>query len=104
MDIETLEDIISQNTGVMVYFSGEDCGVCHALRPKIEELLNSKFPFIKQVFLDTKEHLEIASWLGIFSVPTLVVFIEQREFIREGRNMSLYELESKLQRIVGLLS
>jgi len=104
MDREDLEEIIGQNTGVMVYFSCEDCGVCNALSPKIEELLKSKLPFIKQIFLDTKEHLEIASEVGVFSVPTLIIYIDGREFIREGRNMSLAILEDKLRRINELLA
>jgi thioredoxin-like negative regulator of GroEL len=103
MDIEDIEALVHNNTGVALYFSGEDCGVCNALKPKIEELLEQKFPFIKRVFLDTKEHLEIAAWLSVFSVPTLIIFIESQEYIREGRSMSIYALDEKLTRIYGIL-
>jgi thioredoxin 1 len=100
---EDIEALVHNNTAVALYFSGEDCGVCNALKPKIEVLLEQKFPFIKRVFLDTKEHLEVAAWLGVFSVPTLIIFIEGKEYIREGRAMSIHALDEKLTRIYEIL-
>ncbi len=103
MSPEDIEALVHNNTAVALYFSGEDCGVCNALKPKIEELLEQKFPFIKRAFLDTKEHLEVAAWLGVFGVPTLIIFIEGKEYIREGRAMSIHTLEEKLTRIYEIL-
>ncbi|MBD3807719.1 MAG: thioredoxin, partial [Epsilonproteobacteria bacterium] len=40
MDIETLEELVEHKIGVMLYFSGDDCGVCNALGPKIKELFD----------------------------------------------------------------
>ncbi len=103
MSPEDIEALVHNNTAVALYFSGEDCGVCNALKPKIEALLSEQFPFIKRVFLDTKEHLEVAVWLGVFSVPTLIIFIEGKEYIREGRAMSIHTLDEKLTRIYEIL-
>ncbi len=103
MSPEDIEVLVHNNTAVALYFSGEDCGVCNALKPKIEELFEQKFPFIRRVFLDTKEHLEVAAWLSVFSVPTLIIFIEGKEYIREGRAMSIHLLDEKLTRIYEIL-
>ena len=103
MSPQEIEEIVHNNTAVALYFSGEDCGVCNALKPKIEVLLEQKFPFVKRIFLDTKEHLETASWLSVFSVPTLIIFIEGKEYIREGRAMSIHALDERLMRIYGIL-
>jgi thiol-disulfide isomerase/thioredoxin len=104
MDIKTLEELIASKLGVMLYFSGESCNVCHALRPKVKELFDVNFPLIEQVFLDAHENLEIAVKYQVFSVPTLIVFLDGKEFIREGRNMSLVQLEEKLDRVYKILA
>lgn len=104
MDIKTLEELIASKLGVMLYFSGESCNVCHALRPKVKELFDANFPLIEQVFLDAHENLEISMYFQVFSIPTLIVFLDGKEFIREGRNMSLAQLEEKLDRVYKILA
>lgn len=104
MDIGTLEDLIVSKLGVMLYFSGESCNVCHALRPKVKELFDADFPLIEQIFLDAHENLEIAVKYQVFSVPTLIVFLDGKEFIKEGRNMSLTQLKEKLDRVYKILA
>ncbi len=104
MDIKTLKDLISSKLGVMVYFSGERCNVCHALRPKVNELFDSNFPQIEQIFLDAHENIDISAHFQVFSVPTLIVFLDGKEFVREGRNMSISGLDEKLSRVYGMLT
>jgi len=89
---------IKTEVGVLVYFSGENCNVCHALRPKFKELFDTEFPLIKQIYLDAEENLEISTHYQVLSVPTMLVFLDGREFIREGRSVSLYQLKDKLER------
>ena len=83
---------------VLLYFSGEKCNVCHALRPKFKELFDAQFPKIKQIYLDAHENLEISVHYQVFSVPTMLVFLGGREFIREGRAVSMHKLEEQLMR------
>ena len=104
MDLEELKDVIRTEIGVLLYFSGENCNVCHALRPKFKELFDSKFPKIKQIYLDAHENPEISADYRVFSVPTMLVFLDGREFIREGRAVSLYKLEEKLQRPYNMVT
>ncbi|MBN2722399.1 MAG: thioredoxin family protein [Campylobacterales bacterium] len=104
MDIKTLEDLISSKLGVMLYFSGERCNVCHALRPKVKELFDNNFPLIEQIFLDAHENLEISVHFQVFSIPTLIVFLDGKEFVREGRNMSIGGLQEKLGRVYEILA
>lgn len=104
MDIKTLEDLIASKLGVMLYFSGESCNVCHALRPKVKELFDVGFPLIEQIFLDAHENMEISTRFQVFSVPTLIVFLDGKEFIREGRAMSIVQLKEKLGRVYDILA
>jgi thioredoxin-like negative regulator of GroEL len=98
MDLKEVEAMLEGEVGVLLYFSGEKCAVCHALRPKFKALFDAKFPQIKQVYLDAQAHTEISMSFQVFSVPTMLIFLDGKEFIREGRAVSLYQLEQKLIR------
>jgi len=104
MNLEKLQNIIRAEIGVLLYFSGENCNVCHALRPKFKELFDKEFPKIKQIYLDAHENLEISSHFQVFSVPTMLVFLDGREFVREGRSVSLHQLTQKLARPYGMMT
>jgi len=98
MSLEELQNRIRTEVGVLLYFSGENCNVCHALRPKFKELFDTEFPQLKQIYLDAHDNPEISAHFQVFSVPTMMVFMDGREFAREGRSVSLYQLKEKLSR------
>jgi len=104
MSLEELQNSIREEIGVLLYFSGENCNVCHALRPKFKELFDKEFPKIKQIYLDAHENSEISVHFQVFSVPTMIVFLDGREFIREGRSVSLHQLTQKLARPYGMMT
>ena len=98
MILEELQNTIKSEVGVLLYFSGENCNVCHALRPKFKELFDREFSQLKQIYLDAHENAEISAHYQVFSVPTMIVFMDGREFAREGRSVSLHQLAEKLKR------
>lgn len=98
MTLEELQDTIRIEAGVLLYFSGENCNVCHALRPKFKEVFDAHFPLVKQIYLDAHENSQISAEYQVFSVPTMIVFLDGREFAREGRNVSLHQLTVQLER------
>ena len=98
MTLEVLQKMIEDKTGVLLYFSGEHCNVCHALRPKFAEAFSQHFPLLEQVFLDAHENPEIAAHFQVFSVPTMIVYLQGQEFAREGRTVSLHQLVQRLER------
>ncbi len=104
MTLEALQQIIREEVGVLLYFSGENCNVCHALRPKFKELFESEFPLIRQIYLDAHENPEISAHFQVFSVPTMIVFLDGREFIREGRAVSLHQMAQQLQRPYSMMT
>ncbi len=102
MDKFDLENVLKNNDAVMVYFSGKDCGVCHALKPKVETLFTDKFPKIKQVYISSEEFRDTAAQFQVLSIPTVIVFFDKKEFIRQSRLISLQDLESKISRTYDL--
>jgi len=103
MTLEALQNSIRSEVGVLLYFSGEHCNVCHALRPKFKEAFETHFPQLKQIYLDAHENPEISAHFQVFSVPTMIVFMDGREFAREGRAVSLHQLVTQLKRPYGMM-
>ncbi len=58
MTLEEIKNEIENSEAVMLYFWGDNCNVCDALKPKIKGLLDSEFPNIKQIYIDAKSNPE----------------------------------------------
>lgn len=104
MTLDALEKTVKNETGVLLYFSGEHCNVCHALRPKFAEAFEQHFPLIRQIYLDAHEHPQISAHFQVFAVPTMIVFLQGQEFAREGRAVSLHQLVEKLSRPYSIMT
>jgi len=102
MEKEKLELEFQENEAVMVYFSGNDCGVCHVLKPKIEALLQQKFPKVKQIYISAEEYRDTAAQCDVLSIPTILVYFEGKEFLRESRLISVPDVEGKISRTYDL--
>ncbi len=99
--MQTLENInktIKENLAVMVYFSAPTCNVCHSLKPKLLEALGENFSEFKVVSVDISVEEDIAPHFGVFSIPTVLIFLDSKEFVRKSRNMSVTELMKEIQR------
>jgi thiol-disulfide isomerase/thioredoxin len=99
--IEKLRDAIKNSPIVLVYFSAPYCNVCKVLKPKIIELF-FKYQEVKTIYVDLEQLKEASGEYSVFSLPTILVFIEGKEYLRESRNISLYEFEEKVQRYYSL--
>lgn len=99
--IDVLKNAIENNAVVLVYFSAPYCNVCKVLKPKIIELF-VKYPEVKIFYVDLEQLKEASGIYSVFSLPTILVFIEGKEYLRESRNISLFEFEEKVQRYYSL--
>ena len=68
---ENYEDLIKEGL-VVVDFFATWCGPCKMIGPVLEELSNELD--IKVVKVDVDEHLEIAKNFAIMSVPTILIY------------------------------
>ncbi|MFN3694594.1 MAG: thioredoxin family protein, partial [Ignavibacterium sp.] len=83
------QKIIEENPAVCFYLSTPQCNVCKVLKPKVIDLLKSKFPQIKFIYVDLNDAKEIAGQLSVFAVPTIVIYFDGREALRASRNISI---------------
>lgn len=96
--IKNINNTIKDNIAVMVYFSAPTCNVCHALKPKLLESLQENFEYFKVESVDISVEEDIAPHFGVFSIPTVLIFLDGKEFLRKSRNMSVYELVKEIKR------
>ena len=102
-NFQDFTNFLNENDAVLAYFSHEECNVCKVLKPKIIALLNEKFPKISFTYINIKETPEIPAQLSIFTVPTIVVFFEGKEFIRKSRSIGIDEIENSIKRPYELM-
>ena len=99
--IVSLDEFINKSSnlpGAVFYFSHDKCNVCKVLKPKIYNLLKSDFPKLEMFYCDTELFPEIAGQNSIFTVPTILVFFDGKEFIRKSRNIGVDEFKNEIER------
>ena len=87
---------------VLLLFGGSRCGVCQAIKPKLEDLMAQRHPEIVLVYVDCENSLAICAQHGVFSLPVVQFYIEGRLYLERGRSFSLVELSDQMERIVLL--
>ncbi|MFA5216151.1 thioredoxin family protein [Sulfuricurvum sp.] len=101
--LETIQQTLDQNDAVMLYFSAPTCNVCHALKPKLVEAIITEFPIFMMESIDISEIPEIASHFSVFTIPTVLIFFQGREFLRKSRHMSVGEVVEDIRRPYNLM-
>ncbi|MBT3347458.1 MAG: thioredoxin family protein [Thiotrichales bacterium] len=96
--LEELDEVLKQDKGVLLYFSTPQCNVCKVLRPKLMQLFEEHYPEIKRYYIDTTTAVELSAQHSVFTVPTILLFLDGKEFVRKSRNFSPAELISEIRR------
>jgi thioredoxin 1 len=97
-DLDQLAPLLTQHPGLLLYFSTPQCTVCKVLRPKLMELFESHYPEIYHCHVDTTVTPEISGQYGVFAVPTIILFLDGKEFVRKSRNFSPAALIEEVRR------
>lgn len=84
---------------VLLMFGGESCGVCRALKPKLEAMLADEFPALESCYLDCQGAASaLCAQEGVFSLPVVQVWFDGRKFAEFGRVFSLGQLREAIER------
>jgi len=95
--IDAIKDFIRENKFVMVYFSSDGCNVCDDISPRIEEILKRHTKVVLGE-VEVQNLPSVASIFGIFTIPTIIILLEEKEIVRQVRYINFLELEEKIQR------
>jgi thioredoxin-like negative regulator of GroEL len=88
----------------LLYFTADSCSVCDSLLPKINQLIHEKYPQISLVIINTKEQIKLAADYGVFTIPMLILTIDDNENDRWVRSFGLVEVEKKLERLISIMN
>lgn len=103
MDINVIKNIVAEKTAIVLYFYNDNCAPCKILRPKVQDLIESDFPAMEFYLINTEQYPDVAAESGVFASPTILVFFEGKEYIRESKNVSISELHIKIARYYNLI-
>lgn len=101
-DLLELQSQTKDNQAIMIYFYNDNCAPCQSLRPKIIELINENFPLMKLVFVNSVNK-ELPASYGVYDTPTLLVFFDTKEYIRESKYVSVNQLHNSIERYYNMM-
>ena len=96
--MEEIENFLKK-PAVLLYISAPNCNVCDVLKERVKNVLGEKFPKIEMGEANIAKIPEISSKFNIFSAPVFMIYFDGKEFAREGRNVGLYPLSEKIEKI-----
>lgn len=92
-DLE-IKNIISNNDKlIMVFGEGNNCGVCHAVKNRVNSNLLDKFPNLDIYYILVEDNPLFRGEYLIFTFPTLMLFDGNKEIHRESRIVDFNRLE-----------
>lgn len=103
LSLSELEVLKEKRESFYIYFSAPSCSVCQVLSPKISSMMLKEFPLLKAFHVDTSLHPEIAAQLGLYTNPSLLVYLDGNEFLRRSRSIGVTQVEEDIKRTYNLL-
>lgn len=100
--LEEVRNTITNHSLCILYFTGSDCGACEVIKQKLDSMLIS-YPQVKKVEVNGVRFPLIAANYNVYSLPLILLFVEEKESIRVGRNLDLLEFERKLSRYIEMI-
>lgn len=76
-------DVINSTTPVVVDFWAPWCGPCRMIAPALDAISAEMGDKVKIVKLNVDDNPQIASKLGIMSIPTLMIFKDGKQIDRK---------------------
>ncbi|MEZ4948918.1 MAG: thioredoxin family protein [Saprospiraceae bacterium] len=84
----------------LLLFKHDNCGICVALKPKVQELIGKEFPTIPLETIDLILEPEMRGRFLVFTAPTLLFMEGEKEWFRMSGTFSLSELKSNLRKFI----
>ena len=103
LNLVELQNLIEKNEAVLIYFSTNHCAPCISLRPKVLDLVQTKFPKMKLEFIDAESSLEITGHYNVFASPTILLFFDGKETRRFSKYVSIAELGESIERYYDMI-
>ncbi|MCR4853391.1 MAG: thioredoxin family protein [Prevotella sp.] len=101
-NINDIEQTIKDNRLCLFYIKAPDCGVCNVMLDKVVRMTD-RYPSLKSFFTDITEVPLIAGRFLVYSGPTVLLLMEEKEIYRASQFINIEELERKIAQYLELL-
>ena len=68
------QEVLKNETPVLVDFWAEWCGPCHAVSPVLEKIADERKDALKLVKVNIDEEQGLSQRYGVMSIPTMILF------------------------------
>ena len=103
MSPDELKNKVTNASGIVLYFKNDACAPCLALRPKVQNLIETEFPKMEFTIVDTAQEPMLSSAYSVYSNPTILVYFEGKEYIRKSKNIGVGELSKEIERLYNMV-
>lgn len=86
---------INDHAIAVVHVMRDNCSVCHAVLPQIEDIVH-EYPNVAFGVINQSQVEAIAGELTIFTVPVDLIFLNGKEMHRQGRFIDMQQFEKQL--------
>ncbi|WP_002151627.1 thioredoxin family protein [Bacillus cereus] len=94
--IEELATYIEEQHFVLLFIKTENRGVCDVMLRKVNYVLEN-YDYVEKVEILLQDMQEIAGRYSVLTGPTVLLFYNGKEILRESRFISLENIERALQ-------
>lgn len=96
--LKMVEEFLENHELSFLYISRPECSTCHAILPKLRDLLNH-YPNIHLGYIDASQVEDVAEKFLVLTAPIMLFMINQKEYLRENRFVRFELLKEKLNQI-----
>ncbi|EHJ08944.1 thioredoxin family protein [Staphylococcus simiae] len=96
--VDEFKVFIQQYPLTVVHVMRDNCSVCHAVLPQIQDLM-SNYPNVPLGVINQSHVEDIAGELNIFTVPVDLIFMDGKEMHRQGRFIDMQRFEHYLKQM-----
>ena len=99
-----LDAVLAARPAVLVLYGGGACGVCQAIKPRLEAMLAAEFAEMEALYVDCQaEASALCAQQRVFSLPVVQLWFQGQLFETFVRVFSLDEVRHSLQRPYAVL-
>jgi len=86
-----------------IYFNSDECGVCHAILPQLEQIVGDEFPNMNIYVVNANQTPDLCGRFSVFTFPAILIFFEGKESLRMARNINLATFRQAVARPYTIL-
>lgn len=101
---QALAEAIAAQPALLVLWGGAHCGVCQAIKPKLQTMVAQHFAQLPLHYVDCAAAPDACAQHGVFTLPVLRLYVQGKPALDYARAFSLQQVQTEVQRVLQLLA